>query len=232
VVLVDLDAARGAEAVEGIEATGRRALFVRTDVRDVGQLEALVGTATDAFGRIDLLANNAGLARVHESLFDVTEEDWDYIHSINARGAFFCLQAVARTMVEQRFGRIVNTASIAALGYRDTTSIAYSASKGAVLTMTQVAAHQLAPFGVTVNAVCPGPTHTEFAVQEWRTAHGRGELTPEQRERLFAAMDPLAPLGRANTPDDVANVVVFLLSDLARNVTGSAYVVDGGIMLR
>jgi meso-butanediol dehydrogenase/(S,S)-butanediol dehydrogenase/diacetyl reductase len=100
--------------------------------------------------------------------------------------------------------------------------------------MTQVAAAALAPHQITVNVVCPGPTYTEFVVRDTRAAAGRPELTDEQRGKLFKSMDETVsiPIGRANTPEDVANVIAFLLSDQAANVTGSTYVVDGGIMLR
>src|SRR5581483_193250 len=116
-------------------------------------------------------------------------DTWDATHAVNARGAFFCMQAVARRMVESGGGRIVNVASIAALGFRQTTSVAYSASKGAVLTMTQVAAASLAEHDITVNVVCPGPTYTEFVVRDAREASGRPELTDEQRQKLFRSMD-------------------------------------------
>jgi NAD(P)-dependent dehydrogenase (short-subunit alcohol dehydrogenase family) len=231
VVVADIDADAGEAVADEAARSGGRASFVLTNMGDLGSIDAMVETAVSEFGAIHFLANNAGLTRTQQ-FFDVTEADWDYIHGVNAKGAFFCLQSVARRMVAAGEGSIVNTASIAALGFRDTTSVAYSASKGAMLTMTQVAAAVLAPHGVRVNAVCPGPTHTEFAVREARLAAGKGDLREETRERLFRNLDELVPLGRANTPEDVAEVVLFLLSERARNITGSAYVVDGGIMLR
>lgn len=229
--LADIDPRSGEEVAKEASACGVNASFVHTDMGDVKSILAMVESSIAEHGRVDLLANNAGLTRPQE-FFEVTEDDWDYIHRVNAKGAFFCLQAVARHMVTAGGGSIVNTASIAALGYRDTTSVAYSASKGAMLTMTQVAAAALGPQGVRVNAVCPGPTYTEFSVREARVAAGKGELREETRAKLYRRLDDLVPLGRANTAEDVAQVVVFLLSDRARNVTGSAYVVDGGIMLR
>lgn len=231
VVVADVDAAAGDATAAEAARCGVRASFIPTNMGDVSSIDAMVESVMAEFGGIHLLANNAGLTRTQE-FFDVTEADWDYIHSVNAKGAFFCLQSVARRMVAAGEGSIVNTASIAALGFRDTTSVAYSASKGAMLTMTQVAAAVLAPHGIRVNAVCPGPTHTEFAVREARLALGKGDLRDESRERLFRNLDKLVPIGRANTPEDVAEVALFLLSDRARNITGSAYVVDGGIMLR
>ncbi len=227
VVVSDVDATRGQAVAEEIAKMGRQSAFVKVDVSSVQSINDMVAAAILKLGHIDVFANNVGITRV-QKFFDVTESDWDLLHSVNARGGFFCMQAVARHMVERKQGRIVNGASIASLGYRETTSVAYSASKGAVLVMTQVAAHQLGPLGVCVNAVCPGPTHTEF-VLGGISAERRAKVTKKTMNRR---MDERVPLGRANTPEDVANVVVFLLSDLARNVNGSAYVVDGGIMLR
>lgn len=201
VVVSDIDAEAGAAVAAAVAEHGVRSTFVRTDMGDVASVQALVEITRTQFGGVHLLANNAGLTR-SQTFFDVTEDDWDYIHSINAKGAFFCLQAAARVMVDQGGGSIVNTASIAALGFRDTTSVAYSASKGAMLTMTQVAASVLAPHGVRVNAVCPGPTHTEFSVREGRLAIGKGDLRDESREKLFQRLDDLVPLGRANTPEE------------------------------
>jgi NAD(P)-dependent dehydrogenase (short-subunit alcohol dehydrogenase family) len=231
VLVADIDVDAGKAVAEEAARCGVRASFVPTDMGDVSSINAMIESAVSEFGAVHLLANNAGLTRPQQ-FFEVTEADWDYIQAINAKGAFFCLQSVARHMVAAGEGSIVNTASIAALGYRDTTSVAYSASKGAMLAMTQVAAAALAPHGVRVNAVCPGPTHTEFSVREARLAAGKGDLRDETRRKLFHRLDELVPLGRANTPEDVAEVVLFLLSDRARNTTGSAYVVDGGIMLR
>jgi NAD(P)-dependent dehydrogenase (short-subunit alcohol dehydrogenase family) len=233
VVVADLDPTRGRAVSDEINSSGGRAVFVSTDLRDIASIDAMVECAVETFDGIDLLANNAGLARAQQ-FFDVTPDDWDATHSVNARGTFFCMQAVARHMADHGGGRIVNLGSIAAFGFRQTTSVAYSASKGAVLTMTQVAAAALAPFQITVNTVCPGPTYTEFVVRDARALAGRPELTEEQRKKLFTSIDETVsiPLGRANTPEDVANIVVFLLSDRSANVTGSAYVIDGGIMLR
>lgn len=233
VVVVDIDRSRGSSVAAEIADAGGSTLFCETDLREVSSIEEMVEDAVGAFGGIDLLANSAGLTRP-QSFFEVTPADWDAQHSLNARGAFFCMQAVARKMVERGSGRIVNVASIAALGFRQTTSVAYSASKGAVLTMSQVAAAQLASHQITVNTVCPGPTYTEFVVRDVRLAAGRPELTDEQRRKLYASMDETVsiPLGRANTPEDVAKVVAFLLSDQSANVTGSTYVIDGGITLR
>ncbi len=227
VVVSDIDQPGGEAVVSEIEELGRQAHFIETDMSSVESIRAMVATAVNRFGRIDLLSNNVGITRV-QGLFDVSEQDWDLLHTVNAKGAFFCLQAVAQHMVERGEGRIVNTASIASLGFRDTSSIAYSASKASVFVMSQVAAHLLRDHGVSINSVCPGPTYTGFA------SAGLDEEVRKDMddETLFRHMDKYVPIGRSNTPTDVANVIIFLLSDQARNVNGSAYVVDGGIMLR
>ena len=112
-----------------------------------------------AFGRIDILMNNAGVTRKLD-FFEVKESDWDWIHSVNAKGAFFCMQAAAREMAGRREGKIINVASIAGKGFRGTSNVAYAGSKGAVIAMTRVAASQLAPHNINVNAICPGVTRT------------------------------------------------------------------------
>ena len=227
VVVSDIDQLAGEAVVEEVEALGRKAHFIKTDMSSVESIRKMVAASVNRFGHIDLLSNNVGITRI-QGLFDVTEQDWDLLHSVNAKGAFFCLQAVAQHMVERGEGRIVNTASIASLGYRDTTSIAYSASKASVFAMTRVAAHLLKDHGVSVNSVCPGPTHSGFVLA------GMDEEVRKSvdEEALSKRMDEHVPIGRANTPTDVANVIIFLLSNQARNVNGSAYTVDGGIMLQ
>jgi len=226
-VVSDIDQLGGEAVVKEIEELGRQAYFIKTDMSSVESIRKMVAAAVNRFGRIDLLSNNVGITRI-QGLFEVTEQDWDLLHSVNAKGAFFCLQTVAKHMVERGEGRIVNTASIASLGFRDTTSIAYSASKAAVFVMSQVAAHLLKDHGVSVNSVCPGPTYSGF-VSAGMDKEVRKNI---DEETLSRRMDEYVPIGRANTPTDVANVIIFLLSDQARNVNGSAYVVDGGIMLR
>jgi 3-oxoacyl-[acyl-carrier protein] reductase len=226
VVVAEIDEPSGEKTTAEIGAMGQQALFVRTDMASLPDIGSLVAKTVAAFGRVDILMNNAGVTR-KLGFFEVTEADWDWIHAVNAKGVFFCMQAAAQEMAGRREGKIVNIASIAGKGFRGTSNVAYAGSKGAVIAMTRIAASQPAPHNINVNAICPGVTRT--ALYE-RIIQGVAE-----RERISAAeaterMDAAIPLRRSNTPDDIAHMAVFLASDEARNITGQSFNVDGGIM--
>jgi NAD(P)-dependent dehydrogenase (short-subunit alcohol dehydrogenase family) len=221
VVGIDVDAERGAATMA--DAGGD---FVKGDVGDLGEIEAIVASVVERHGRVDILVNNAGVTK-SLGFFDVTEADWDRIYRVNAKGLFFCMQAVARTMRDRRRGRIVNIASIAGKGYRGTSNIAYAGTKGAVIAMTRIAASQLARYDINVNAVCPGVTRTDLFEQVV------GELVEREgigRSQALERLDRSIPLRRSNEPEDVADLVVWLASDQARNVTGQSWNVDGGLL--
>ena len=197
------------------------------DVGDVASVDRVFGAIADLHGRIDVLVNNAGVTR-RADLMDLTEEDWDRIVRVNQKGAFFCLQRAARQMLEQGSGRIVNMASVAGRGYHAASNIIYSGTKGALITMTRMAAHRLGPHGITVNAVCPGITDTEiFRGIITRDAEKEGVSFDEVYQRVVATV----PVRRANTTDEVADLCVFLASDAARNITGQSVNIDGGLMM-
>lgn len=224
---VNLDGAKAVAAE--IEATGQNALALQVDVRDMSQIQQMVRQTVSAFGRIDVLANNAGVVRV-EKLLDVTEEHWDFVMDVNAKAVFFVMQAVARQMKDQTAGadglrgRIVNTASIAAKPGGRPMFAPYGASKAAVLSLTQSAAVALAP-DITVNCVCPGIVDTAMWEQidaEWNELEGLAE--GEAWRRRIAAI----PLGRPEVPEDVAGMFAFLAGPDAAYITGQPFTVDGG----
>ena len=186
----------------------------------------MVSQTVAAFGRLDVIVNNAGVTRF-AYIMDLTEADWDRIHRVNAKGVFFCLQRVAREMIARRSGRIINIASIAGKGYAGTSNAAYAASKGAVSSLTRTAAQQLAKYDINVNAICPGVTRTALSEANMATRAKERGVSVEEMERLRAAD---IPLGRANDPEDIAAMAVFLASPGARNITGQNYNVDGGII--
>jgi NAD(P)-dependent dehydrogenase (short-subunit alcohol dehydrogenase family) len=159
---------------------------------------------------------------------DITEADWDRIHRVNAKGVFFCLQRVAQEMIRRRAGRIINIASIAGKGYVGASNVAYAASKGAVIGMTKLAALQLAKHNINVNSVCPGVTRTALADANLAVAAQQQGVSLDDMERRRA---DLIPLGRANDPEDIAAMVVFLASSGSRNITGQSFNVDGGLIL-
>ena len=226
VVAAEIDAASGQQTAAEVSAHDRRGLFVRTDMGKVADINAMVAKAVETFGQIDILVNNAGVTK-SLSFFDVTEADWDWMHSVNARGVFFCMQAVAREMMKRNQGKIINTASIAGKGFRGTSNISYAGSKGAVIAMTRIGASQLAKYNINVNAICPGATRTSMYERIMKQITEREGITEEQ---AVARMDVSIPLRRSNTPDDIANMAAFLASDEARNITGQSFNVDGGLM--
>ena len=191
----------------------------------------MVRQALEQFGQIDILLNNAGVTR-RADIMELTEADWDRIHRVNAKGVFFCLQRAAREMIRQNQlgasgGRIINIASIAGRGYAGTSNAAYAASKGAVIALTKTAAQQLGRHNINVNAICPGVIRTELGARNAvERAAERGITVAE----LQAEAEARIPIGRANQPEDIAAMAVFLASPGARNITGQAYNVDGGLV--
>ena len=227
VAVVDIDKAAAEKTATDVAALGRRSLALATDVGDVAAIDKMVRQVADAFGRIDVLVNNAGVTR-RAYIMDLTEADWDRIMRVNGKGVFFCLQRVAREMIPRRSGVIVNIASIAGKGYAGASNAIYAGSKAAVIGMTRMAALQLARHNINVNAICPGTTVTALSNDNLQTRAREEGLAAEEMERRRNAG---IPLGRPNDPEDIAALAVFLASPGARNITGQSFNVDGGIIL-
>ena len=161
--VTDIMADNVEETATDVRAAGRNSVAIAADIGDGDNIDRVIADTVSALGHIDILVNNAGVTRFLD-IMDITEADWDRIHRVNARGAFFVMQKTARQMIAQGSGgRIVNIASIAGKGYSGTSNAAYAASKGAVISMTLIAAHQLARHDINVNAICPGSTITAMA---------------------------------------------------------------------
>ena len=228
VAVTDILADAVEETATDARAAGRRSVPIAADIGAGEDIDRVLAAAIAALGRVDILVNNAGVTRFLD-IMDITEADWDRIHRVNARGAFFVMQRAARQMIEQgEGGRIVNIASIAGKGYSGTSNAAYAASKGAVISMTLIAAHQLARYDINVNAICPGSTITAMstATMEQRAAE-RGISVAELQAQRAANI----PIGRANEPEDIAAMAAFLAGPGARNITGQTINVDGGLVM-
>ena len=225
---------RGIDAVkEEVEAEGRSAFPVYCDLGDSAQIERMVDQVMDHYGRIDVLVNNARaiIGRDKVPVTELEQEVWEHFLRINTTAPFLLTKEVGRRMIEAgNGGRIVNIASNASK-QASATGAAYSASKFAVLGLTQASALDLAPYGITVNAVCPGPINTDrMSYWERDQAAERGMSQEEFRSQIVQAGAQSSPLGRIAEPQDVANVVAFLASDDASFVTGQAYNVNGGLL--
>jgi NAD(P)-dependent dehydrogenase (short-subunit alcohol dehydrogenase family) len=228
VAVTDILADAVEETSTDVRATGRNSVAIAADIGDGDDIDRVIADTVSALGRVDILVNNAGVTR-YLDIMDITEADWDRIHRVNARGAFFVMQRIARQMIEQGDGgRIVNIASIAGKGYRGTSNAAYAASKGAVLAMTMIAAHQLGRHDINVNAICPGATLTAMGEE---TMAGRAATSGITMEELAQARDARIPIGRANEPEDIAAMARFLSGPGSRNITGQSFNVDGGLVM-
>jgi 3-oxoacyl-[acyl-carrier protein] reductase len=206
------------EMVAAIREAGGSAVGIGCDVADAGQVEAAFARTVNELGRLDILVNNAGVIR-DNLLFKMTEDDWDTVMSVHLRGAFLCSREAQKHMVAQKSGKIVNLSSTSALGNRGQAN--YSAAKAGIQGFTRTLAIELGPFGINVNAVAPGFIATAMTDATAR----RVGVEPEQfREAAAAAV----PLGRIGLPEDIANVVAFLVSEDASYVTGQTIYVDGG----
>jgi NAD(P)-dependent dehydrogenase (short-subunit alcohol dehydrogenase family) len=226
VAAADIDATSAKATAAAITATGRRALAIQADVGNLADIDRMVKETVAAFGKIDILVNNAGVTR-RAYIMDLTEADFDRIFRVNAKGVFFCLQRVAREMIPRRSGRIINIASIAGKGFAGTSNAIYAASKGAVISLTKTAAQQLGRHDINVNAVCPGIVRTALYSEMVRVIAEKEGMSVAEVERRGVES---VPLKRANEPEDIADMIVFLASPGARNISGQAFNVDGGLV--
>ncbi|MDC0158242.1 SDR family oxidoreductase [Rhodospirillaceae bacterium] len=227
VVSADIDLSAAETTAATIRQLGVKATALKVDVGETAEISNMIQDIERQFGRLDILVNNAGVTRAAD-IMELTEADWDKIHRVNAKGVFFCLQNAAKQMIEQgNGGRIINIASIAGRGFSGTSNAAYSASKGAVISLTKTAAQQLAKHDITVNSICPGVTTTEIVEGLVKT---RAEARGISVEAMVKEMTDNIPLKRANEPEDIAAMAIFLASSGARNITGQSYNVDGGLV--
>lgn len=217
VMLADVNARRAAETAAEIAAEGGRAQSAHLDVRDTAELAASIEAVIAEHGRLDVLVNNAGVTPVCD-FFELTVEEWDDVLAINLRSAFVGCQVAGRHMRDRGFGRIVNLASIAGQIGSRIAGAHYSVSKGGIITLTKVVAKELAPHGVTVNAIAPAVVRVPV-------------MASLPRDRLAALVETI-PVARIGEAEEVAAVARFLVSNDAGYVTGATFDINGGQLMR
>jgi NAD(P)-dependent dehydrogenase (short-subunit alcohol dehydrogenase family) len=221
VMVVDKDEAGAERTASTIKQQGGDARFQISDVTKSADVQAYVKATLDAFGNIDCFFNNAGIEGKVTPVAEYDEAMFDQVIGVNVKGVFLGLRHVLPVMLKRQSGAIVNTASVAGLVATPGMS-AYVASKHAVIGLTKAAAGEVARSGVRVNAVCPGPIDT-------RMIHSlESQLDPANPASVATRYQSSLPLGRYGTADEIANVVLFLCSDMASNITGAQFVADGG----
>ena len=210
----------GQQVVKQIEAMGQKALFVKTDLTDKGEVDQMVTRVLETFGKVDILVNNAGWDKV-ELFSRLDTAIWDKIIAINYKHQLYTTKAVIGHMAERRYGRIINIGSDAGR-VGSTGEAVYAGCKGAVIAFTKTIAREFARFQITANCVCPGPTTTP--------------MTDEQRQeelgsKILGSIERAIPLGRWGEPQDIANAVLFFASDEASYITGQTLSVSGGLTM-
>jgi NAD(P)-dependent dehydrogenase (short-subunit alcohol dehydrogenase family) len=224
IVVAERDQESGQKAAAEISAAGGEALFLASDMSDVEDTRRVCREVEERFGRIDILVNNAG-GSLGQSLFEIEESTFRKEIDVNVIGLYYLTEAVAKTMMSRRYGKIVNIASIVGEGY-PTLSPGYAASKGAAIALTYYLAGRLSEYDINVNAVCPGSVRSGAHWEEIQTNKARREgLDLDQKVQQIARQNPFS---RVNTSADIANAVLFLCSDEAESITGQILDVDGG----
>ncbi|GBC70622.1 3-oxoacyl-[acyl-carrier-protein] reductase [Candidatus Calditenuaceae archaeon HR02] len=206
------------KVVSRIVEWGGEAIAIRADISSKVEVEAMVEKAVKAFGRLDILVNNAGILIRGGVLDDISI--LDRVFEVNVKGVIYCIAASLKYMIKQRYGRIINIASIAAFGTTSRNTTYYAMTKGAIITLTKRLAFELGEYGITVNAVAPGFTKTDMTMNR----------PAEELQAAIRQLESITSLRRVGEPEDIAEVVAFLASDRAGFITGQVISVDGGRM--
>ena len=217
VIIIDVNSEAATAVRDEIKSRGAEATFYHADVSDPAKITSVFDDIVKKYAKIDILINSAAVIGT-KAFIESSEEDWNRIISVNLTGVFNTCRAAFPVMVNQRYGKIINIASIAGKrGGGIFGNTLYATSKAGVIGLTKGLAREGGPYGINVNAICPGPTNTSFI------AGFTGEKMEKMRDSI--------PLKRFGEPEDVANLALFLASDMARHITGEISDVDGGIML-
>ena len=220
IVSADINLAGAKQTVAAVKALGRKAIALKVDVAQESEVNEMVKAALEEFGKIDILVNTAGLSAMKEGAFlQSKRETWEKDLAVNLYGTMNCAKAVVPGMVERKYGKIINFASIVAkLGV---SLGSYSAAKAGVLAITRGLATEFGPSGINVNAIAPGMLKTKFF----------DEFGEESLKQMFGGVAAMAPLRRNQTVEDIANAVAFLASDVSKNITGQCLQVDSGLVM-
>jgi len=215
IVVADVNLQIAQKTASDIENLGRKALALEMDVTNYDLVEAGINKILDKMGKVDILVNNAGITK-DNLLLRMSQADWDAVINVNLKGTFNCIKAVSRTMVKQRSGRIISIASIIGL-MGNPGQANYAASKAGIIALTKTVAKELASRNINANAVAPGFIQTEMTAK----------LSEEIKKKMLEAI----PLGKLGTPEDVANVCLFLASPESSYITGQTITIDGGMVM-
>jgi NAD(P)-dependent dehydrogenase (short-subunit alcohol dehydrogenase family) len=233
ILIPDIQMANAETVVREVQALGRTAIAQQVDVSKEVQIQTSIRDGIRAYGQIDILVNNAGVNPGMGLPFTrQVEADWDKTFDVNVKSVFFTCKAIAPHFMERRAGKIVNIASIAG-PLSSNTMPSYSVSKMGIVTFTKIVAKDLAPYNVNVNAICPGLLYTDMwkkigeVIRETNPAYA--DLTP--RQMFEKRVEEWIPMKREQTPEDIGHAAVFLVSEEARNITGQALMVDGGVVM-
>ena len=215
IVVSDINLEKAEETVREIESIGSKAMAIKVNVASLSDVERMVEAILEKFGKIDILVNNAGITR-DKLILRMTEEDWDSVLDVNLKGTFNCTKAVVRHMSKQRSGKIVSIASVVGeMG--NAGQVNYSASKAGVIGLTKTIAREFARRGINVNAIAPGYIETP--------------MTEVLTEKVKEELKRLIPMERLGKPEDVAEAVLFLVSEQSNYITGQVLKVNGGIYM-
>ncbi len=220
-VIVDIRPDEAAETLRQISGIKSEGLFVRCDVSISSQVQNMVDRVISKYHKIDILVNDAAISPPERSFIDITEEEWDRVLAVNLKSVFLCCKAVVPYMKEKKYGKIINVASVGAIAPSRVIAD-YCVAKSGVVMLSQCLAIDVAEYNICVNALLPGITRTDL--------HDAVKPKGVTKDEYFAGLNKTIPLGRVANPDDIADVALFLASDLSRYVTGDRILASGGLI--
>ena len=223
VAIADIDADEGRKVAAGIKDRGGEGLALTCDVTDINNVRETVEKVIETYGKIDILVNNAGAIAQHKNIEDITEEEWDRVMTLNLKSHFFFCKFVVPYMKKAGYGRIIGVSSIGAI-QPPAHEIHYNSAKSAIIGFTYDLGKALAPLGITVNAILPGPIRTSFYERSIK------DMSDQEKDKFFNEMlASNVPMHRSGTPEDIAGAALFLASELGAYVTCETICVGGGL---